>query len=53
MTVFVVRASRPHVSILYRPTDREFDYDFCKRLNCKLDAGWSAFVDLRRLGDDF
>jgi len=29
----VVRASRPHVLILFRPTECEFGIDFFKRLN--------------------
>jgi len=33
MTVLVVRASRPHVLILFYPTEAEFDFEFCKRLS--------------------
>jgi hypothetical protein len=30
MDVFVVRASRPHAFILFRQTNGEFGFEFCK-----------------------
>ena len=39
MTVFVVRASRPHVLILFYPTEAEFDIKYRRRLTRQLHQG--------------
>jgi len=33
MDVFVVRASRPHVLILFRPTEGELNIEYCRWLS--------------------